>query len=128
MPQRTPTPRRPAVRMLSDAFQAFYEFHQPGYLAYAAAHLSDDEARIAVTHTFSLIAADWPQTVTQPNPAAYAWDLHTHFVTARTGTHNDPQQDTLLLYECLHLTIERIAALTGSEPAAVAALLAAAQR
>ncbi|MFI9780527.1 hypothetical protein ACIHCV_38635 [Streptomyces sp. NPDC051956] len=128
MPQRTPTPHRPAVKMLSDAFHAFYELHQHGYFAYAAAHLSDDEARIAVTHTFSLIAADWPQTVTQPNPAAYAWDLHTHFVTARTGTHNDPQQDTLLLYERLHLTIERIAALTGTEPASVTALLAAAQR
>ncbi|WP_338704000.1 hypothetical protein V2W30_39555 (plasmid) [Streptomyces sp. Q6] len=126
MPRRDPA--RPAVKMLSDAFLAFYELQQPGYLAYAAAHLPADEARIAVAHTFALIAADWPRAVTEPNPAAYAWDLHTHFVTVRTGTSSNPQQDTLLLHERLHLTVARIADLTGSEPAVVTATLAAAHR
>lgn len=127
MPRRDPA--RPAVKMLSDAFQAFCELHRPGYLAYAEARLPAEEAQLAVAHIFALIAADWPRAVTKPNPAAYAWDLHTRFVTARTGgTRRDPRQDTLLLYERLHLTVERIAALTGSEPAAVTATLAAAQR
>ncbi|MEU7647294.1 hypothetical protein [Streptomyces huasconensis] len=121
--------RRPAKpHMLSAAFRAFYEQHRAGYFAYAAARLPDEEARIAVAHTFALIAANWPTAVTRPNPAAYAWNLHTHYVTARTGTSTSHEQDTALMYERLHLTIDRIATLTGTEPAAVTARLATARR
>lgn len=114
--------------ILSAAFRAFYEQHRTGYFAYAAARLSDEEARVAVAHTFALIAADWPTAVTRPNPAAYAWSLHTHYVTARTGTSTSREQDTALMYDCLHLTIDRIATLTGTEPATVTARLATARR
>ncbi|WPO76224.1 hypothetical protein [Streptomyces sp. KN37] len=84
------------------------------------------EARVAVAHTFALIAADWPAAVARPNPAAYAWNLHTHYVTARTST--SQEQDTAPMYDRLHLTIDRIATLTGTEPAAVTARLATARR
>ncbi|MEU1129554.1 hypothetical protein ABZ383_06755 [Streptomyces sp. NPDC005900] len=119
-------PVKPA--MLSTAFRAFYEQHRPGYFAYAAARLPDGEAHVAVAHTFALIAADWPTAVTRPSPAAYAWNLHTHYVTSRTGTSTSREQDTALMHDHLHLTIDRIATLTGTEPATVAARLATARR
>ncbi|MFG3370358.1 hypothetical protein ACGF0K_36080 [Streptomyces sp. NPDC048156] len=122
--RRTATP----TIMLSAAFRAFCDLHRAGYFAYAAARLSRDEAKVAVAHTFALIAGDWPTAVNRPNPAAYAWHLHTRYVTSCTGKTTSREQDAALMHDRLNLTVDRIATLTGTEPAAVTAMLAAAHR
>jgi hypothetical protein len=117
---------RHSVTMLSTAFRAFYDLHKPGYLAYAAARLPRDEAVLAVAHTFGLIAADWSSAVARRNPAAYAWQLHTRYVSAVTGAPCTRADEARLLHDGLHLTVNRIATLTGNDPAAVTVLLASA--
>jgi hypothetical protein len=112
----------------STTFRAFYDLLRPGYLTYAVARLPAAEASIAVAHTFGIIASDWSTTVRRPNPAAYAWYLHTHYISRTTGSYISREEEVALMHDVLHLPVHRIATLTGREPAAVAASLGAAHR
>jgi hypothetical protein len=115
--------------LLTISFYAFYDLHHPAYHAYAAAHLSPEEARISVSHLFSLVAHNWPTVVTAPRPSAWAWSRHTRTVARRSGRGLlTPAEDVALLHDELLFSIDRVATLTGTDPAAVTALLAAAHR
>ncbi|WLQ53652.1 hypothetical protein P8A21_39545 (plasmid) [Streptomyces poriferorum] len=119
-------PAPPTV--LINAFYAFYDLHRPAYRAYAAACLAPEEAQIAVSHLFDLVASNWTTVVCEPDPAAWAWQRHTHAIARRSGRTLTAAQEALLLHEELRLSIDKIATVTGTEPAAVSTLLAAARR
>lgn len=120
---------RPApTTVLTNSFYAFYDLHRPAYRDYAAARLAPEEATIAVSHLFDLVASHWSTIVREPDPAAWAWERHTQTVARRSGHALTPAQETLLLHEELRLSIERIATVTGTDPAAVSTRLAAARR
>ncbi|MFJ9321734.1 hypothetical protein [Streptomyces globisporus] len=119
---------KPPPAVLTNAFYAFYDLHRPAYYAYAQARLSNEEARIAVAHLFGLVAGRWTSVVNERRPSAWAWERHTQAIARRSGRTTTPDQDVSLLHDHLLLSIGQIAALTGTEPAAVAALLAAADR
>ncbi|MGW8487428.1 hypothetical protein [Streptomyces sp. NPDC055886] len=114
--------------VFTNAFYAFYELHRPAYYAFAAARLSPEEAGVAVSHLFSLVADNWATVVTERRPSAWAWERHTQVIARRSGCTTTPVQDISLLHHQLLLSIGQIAALTGTEAATVAALLAAADR
>jgi len=116
----------PAV--LTTAFYAFCDTHRPVYLAYAAARLEPEDAHLAVACLFDLIASNWSEIVKTPHPAAWAWRQHTHTVARRSGRPTTAADDAALLHERLGLSVDQIATVTGTEPAAVTALLAAARR
>ncbi|MEV7643385.1 hypothetical protein AB0O32_25975 [Streptomyces rubiginosohelvolus] len=116
----------PAV--LTNAFYAFYDLHRPAYYAFAEARLSVEEARVAVAYLFSLVADNWTSVVNERCPSAWAWERHTQVIARRSGRTTTPVQDVSLLHDHLLLSIGQIAALTGTEPATVAVLLAAADR
>lgn len=59
---------------------------------------------------------------------AWSWQRHTQAVARRSGRTLTPVEETLLLHEELRLSIDKIATVTGTEPAAVSTLLAAAAR
>lgn len=116
----------PAV--LTNAFYAFYDLHRPAYAAFAAARLPAEEAQIAVSHLFSLIADNWTTVVTERHPSAWAWERHTQVIARRSGRTTTVVEDISLLHHQLDLGIDQIASLTGTEAATIAALLAAADR
>ncbi|MET9535896.1 hypothetical protein ABZY02_36045, partial [Streptomyces sp. NPDC006649] len=107
---------------------AFYDVHRPAYHAYAAAHLSPEEAQLAVSHLFNLVADNWTTVVCERHPAAWAWGKHTRTVAHRSGRVLIAVEDAFLLHDQLLLSIDQIATMTGTELAAVSALLAAAHR
>ncbi|MEE1735154.1 hypothetical protein PUR49_01130 [Streptomyces sp. BE147] len=117
-------PAPPAV--LTNSFYAFYDLHRPAYHAYAAAHLSPEEARIAVSHLFDLIAGNWTSIASERDPSAWAWEQHTRTIARRSGRTPTAAENTSLLYDQLLLSIDQIATVTGTETATVTALLAAA--
>ncbi|MET9176566.1 hypothetical protein ACNFR7_10475 [Streptomyces sp. RM1] len=121
-----PTPR--AVSVLTTAFYAFYDLHRPAYHAYAAARLPQEEAELAVTQLFNVIASHWTWVITKERPSAWAWEEHTRTVARRTGHTPTPAEDTALLHDDLRLSIDRIATITGTAPGRVTALLAEARR
>lgn len=114
--------------MLTNAFYAFYELHRPAYAAFAAARLPPEEAQIAVSHLFSLVADNWTTVVTERHPSAWAWERHTQVIARRSGRTTTVVEDISLLHHQLLLSVDQIASLTGTEAATVAALLAAADR
>ncbi|MFJ8762721.1 hypothetical protein [Streptomyces cyaneofuscatus] len=114
--------------MIANAFYAFYDLNRPAYQAYAAAHLPPEEAHIAVAATFALIADHWPTVIAERHPTAWAWQHYTRTIARRSGRTSTVAEDVHLLYEQLLLSIDQIATVTGEEPAAVTALLAAAHR
>ncbi|WP_405807815.1 hypothetical protein [Streptomyces sp. NBC_01187] len=116
----------PAV--LTTAFYAFYDLHRPVYHAYAAFHLTPEEAQVAVAHLFDLVASNWSTVVAKPCPAAWAWRRHTRAVAQRSGHPRTAADDAALLHEYLRLSIEKIAFVTGTERATVTALLATSRR
>ncbi|MEU2763227.1 hypothetical protein [Streptomyces sp. NPDC007094] len=116
----------PAV--LTNAFYAFYDLHRPAYYAYAQARLPAEEARVAVAYLFSLVADNWTSVVNERCPSAWAWERHTQVIARRSGRTTTAVQDISLLHDQLLLSVAQIAVLTGTEPATVAALLAAADR
>ncbi|MEU4173547.1 hypothetical protein [Streptomyces sp. NPDC026589] len=116
----------PAV--LTNAFYAFYDLHRPAYAMFAAARLPAEEAQIAVSHLFSLVADNWTTVVTERHPSAWAWERHTKVIARRSGRTTTVVEDISLLHHQLLLSIDQIASLTGTEAATVAALLAAADR
>ncbi|MFJ3594722.1 MULTISPECIES: hypothetical protein [unclassified Streptomyces] len=118
----------PSLTVLTTAFYAFYDLHCPVYRAYAQAHLPPEEAQIAVSHLFNLVADNWTTVVSQRHPSEWAWKQHTHTVARRSGHTLTAAEDASLLYDQLLLTVAQIATVTGTEPAAVTALLAAARR
>ncbi|MET9347750.1 hypothetical protein [Streptomyces termitum] len=109
--------------LLTTAFYAFYDLHRPAYHAYAAARLPPEEASVAVTHLFNLVAGNWTTIVTDPSPSAWAWTRYVRAVARRTGHTTTPAEDADLLHHTLHLSIDKIATITGTEPATVTALL-----
>ncbi|MFF3787722.1 hypothetical protein [Streptomyces sp. NPDC001933] len=116
------------LTVLTNAFYAFYDLHRPAYHAYAAAHLPPEEAQIAVTHLFNLVAGNWTTVVAERCPSAWAWQRHTRAVARRNGRTFTAIEDAHLLHDQLLLSIDQIATVTGTEPATVTALLAAAHR
>lgn len=114
--------------VFTNAFYAFYDLHRPAYYAFAQARLPAEEARVAVAHLFSLVADNWTSVVNERRPSAWAWERHTQVIARRSGRTTTPVQDISLLHDHLLLSIGQIAALTGTEPATVAVLLAAADR
>ncbi len=114
--------------VLTNAFYAFYDLHRPIYHAYATSRLMPEEAQVAVAHLFGLLASNWSDIVKKPCPAAWAWQRHAHSVAQRTGRPHTAADDAVLLHEQLRLSIDQIATVTGTEPATVTALLAAAHR
>ncbi|MEV5659420.1 hypothetical protein [Streptomyces sp. NPDC052291] len=119
---------KPTPTMLTNSFYAFYDLHRPAYRDYAEARLAPEEAQVAVSHLFDLVASHWSTIVREPDPAAWAWERHTQTVARRSGHALTPAEEALLLYEVLRLSIDKIATVTGTEPAAVSTLLAAARR
>ncbi|MGW3521701.1 hypothetical protein [Streptomyces hydrogenans] len=117
--RKTTTP----TALLTTAFYAFYDLHRPAYHAYAAARLTPEEASVAVTHLFNLVAGNWTTVVTDPSPSAWAWTRYVRAVARRTGHITTPAEDADLLHHTLHLSIDKIATITGTEPATVTALL-----
>lgn len=124
----TPADRTRSVKVLATSYYAFYDLHRPTYHAYASAHLSPEEAQIAVVTAFALVAEDWTSIVTEQHPARWAWTQHTRTVARRSGHTPTRVQDACLLHDHLHLTVNQIATTTGQDPAAVTALLAAGDR
>ncbi|WP_203633828.1 hypothetical protein [Streptomyces sp. SID10815] len=118
----------PSARLLTTAFYAFYDLHRPAYHAYAAARLPHEEALISVAQLFDVVASNWTTIVTKPRPSAWAWEEHTRTIARRSGRAATPAEDTALLHDELLLSIDHIATITGTEPATVTALLAAAHR
>lgn len=116
----------PAV--LATAFYAFYDLHRPAYRAYAASRLTSEEAQIAVSHLFGLVASNWTTVVSQRHPSAWAWEQHTRAVARRSGRTLTAIENAALLHDELLLSIDQIATVTGTEPATVSTLLAAARR
>ncbi|MYS33724.1 hypothetical protein K388_07251 [Streptomyces sp. KhCrAH-43] len=119
---------KPAPAVLTNSFYAFYDLHRPAYRDYARARLTPEEAQVAVSHLFDLVASHWSTIVCEPDPAAWAWERHTRTIARRSGRALTPAEEALLLHEKLRLSIDRIATVTGNEPAAVTTLLAAARR
>lgn len=118
----------PAPAVLVNAFYAFYDLHHPAYRAYAAACLTPEEAQIAVAHLFDLVASQWTTIVSEPVPAAWAWKRHAQTVARRSGQNLTAAEEVLILHEELCLSIDKIATVTGTEPATVSTRLAAARR
>ncbi|MEU6363208.1 hypothetical protein [Streptomyces albidoflavus] len=116
------------MKVLATGYYAFYDLHRPTYHAYAAAHLSPEEAQIAVANVFALVAENWTSIVTEQHPARWAWAQHTRTVARRSGHTPTRVQDACLLHDRLHLTVDQIATTTGQDPAAVTTLLAAGDR
>ncbi|MFE3074233.1 hypothetical protein [Streptomyces sp. NPDC059247] len=118
----------PSLPLLTTAFYAFYDLHRPVYHAYAAALLTSEEASLAVTQLFDLVAGNWTTVMTDPSPSAWAWSRHVRTVTRRAGRTTTPAEDAALLHYALHLSIDKIATVTGTEPASVTALLGVCRR
>ncbi|WP_435192308.1 hypothetical protein [Streptomyces sp. bgisy126] len=119
--------KRTAPALLATTFNAFCELHRPIYLAHAHARLPREEARIVIALLFELVADNWITVVADPRPAARVWDMHTQ-VLANRSLPTTPAEDVLLLHDTLHLSIDRIATVTGRDAATIATLLAAARR
>ncbi|MFG2358315.1 hypothetical protein [Streptomyces sp. NPDC048521] len=116
--------RRAVVTTVS---YAFYDLHRPACHAYAAARLTREEAQLSVDQLFDFIASTWSWVMTKQCPSAWAWEKHTRAVAPRAGRTPTPAEDTALLHDDLRLSINRIATITGTDPARVTALLAAAR-
>jgi hypothetical protein len=121
-------PTAPTASVLTTAFYAFYDLHRPAYHAYAAARLPREEAQLSVNQLFDLIASNWTWLMTNQRPSAWAWDRHTRAIARRAGRISTPAEDAALLHDHLRLSIDRIATVTGTDPARVTTLLAAAHR
>lgn len=120
---------RPApATVLANAFYAFYDLHRPAYHAYAEAHLPPEEAQIAVSHLFNLVADNWTTVVSERHPSEWAWKRHASTVARRSGRTLTAAEDASFFHDQLLLNVDQIATVTGSEPATVTALLAAAHR
>ncbi|MFF3505355.1 hypothetical protein [Streptomyces sp. NPDC003247] len=118
----------PTASVLTTAFYAFYDLHREAYHAYAAARLPQEEAQLSVTQLFDLIANNWTWLMTEQRPSAWAWEEHIRAIARRAGRTSTPAEDTALLHDGLRLSIDRIATITGTDPARVTTLLAAARR
>ncbi|MFF8702969.1 hypothetical protein ACF067_28335 [Streptomyces albidoflavus] len=124
----TPADRTKSVKVLANGYYAFYDLHRPTYHAYATAHLSPEEAQIAVANVFALVAENWTSIVTEQHPARWGWTRHTRTVARRSGHIPTRVQDACLLHERLHLAVKQISTTTGQDPANDTTLLAAGER
>ncbi|MFB7301429.1 hypothetical protein ACFCZJ_36785, partial [Streptomyces rubiginosohelvolus] len=87
---------KPPPAVLTNAFYAFYDLHRPAYYAFAQARLPAEEARVAVTHLFSLVADNWTTVVNERRPSAWAWERHTKVIARRSGRTTTPAHDISL--------------------------------
>ncbi|MFB7616845.1 hypothetical protein [Kitasatospora sp. NPDC056181] len=116
--------------------QALYDIHRHRYLDYANLLLAPADAQLALRAAHGYLADEWPHLLGTANPAAHAWQAFRHRVcllaspgSLRPVAHlGSRQQDIVLLHFALSVPAEEIAALTGTEAAAVRAeILAIAQ-
>ncbi|MFE6872279.1 hypothetical protein ACFVFS_37760 [Kitasatospora sp. NPDC057692] len=127
----TPTPVRPGGRPRPPgpaiALTALHDLHHDHYLRYAALLLPTTTARLAVHHAFEELTRRWREVLSHASPAACAWQTVRHRVCTMAGPHllrpvahlAAPDQDVLLLHLVLRLPPAEVAALTGTDPAAV---------
>ncbi|MFJ9692525.1 sigma factor-like helix-turn-helix DNA-binding protein [Kitasatospora sp. NPDC101183] len=122
-----PTPPRALAPRLG--LWALYDLNLPHYLDYAALLLPPGDAPPAVRAAFDDLAAHWLDALATASPAACAWQAVRHRVRTQAGPLHPVahlsarQQDVLLLHLVLDRSCAQIAALTGTEPAAVHAHL-----
>ncbi|MEV7780851.1 sigma factor-like helix-turn-helix DNA-binding protein [Kitasatospora sp. NPDC088351] len=106
---------------------ALHDLHLHNYLRYAALLLTPADAGRAVHDAFDELAGRWPDVLAAASPAACAWQAVRRHVRTLAGPRplhpvahlTDPQQDVLLLHLVLGLPQSEVAAVTGTEPAAV---------
>ncbi|MFJ6621343.1 sigma factor-like helix-turn-helix DNA-binding protein [Kitasatospora sp. NPDC091335] len=132
-------PRRPADPGPALGLRALRDLHQRHYLDYAELLLPPADARLAVHDAFEELGGHWLDALSTASPTACAWQAVRRRVRTLAGPRpfgpvahlTATQQDVLLLHLVLDLPAAEIAALTGTEPAAVHVQLrslAAAQR
>ncbi|MEV7774577.1 sigma factor-like helix-turn-helix DNA-binding protein [Kitasatospora sp. NPDC086791] len=123
-----PTPPRPPVAPgPALGLWALHDLHQRHYLDYAALLLPPDDAPRAVHDAFEELGGHWLDALSTASPAACAWQAVRRRVRTLAGPRpfgpvahlTATQQDVLLLHLVLDLSAEEVAALTGTEPAAV---------
>ncbi|WP_189924287.1 sigma factor-like helix-turn-helix DNA-binding protein [Kitasatospora xanthocidica] len=127
-PSPTPRPRRePAAPGPALGLRALHDLHLRHYLDYAALLLPPADAPLAVRDAFEDLSRHWLDALATTSPAACAWQAVRRRVRALAGPRpfgpvahlTATQQDVLLLHLVLHLSAADIAALIGTEPAAV---------
>jgi hypothetical protein len=112
---------------LPPAFDAFRRLHSGCYLGYAQLHLPANEAVEAVAHTLGHLLTHWPHVVSQPSPAAYAWQQLVAFTASRhhplpLNTSSPQQYDTVILHHGLGYPLKAVADSTGVHPVKAAYL------
>ncbi|MGW0940150.1 hypothetical protein [Streptomyces sp. NPDC002666] len=124
-----PAPDRDDLNIeLPAAFRAFHTLHQPAYRDYAAAHTTPSAAEDVVREAFGTLAAHWSDIMLRPDPNAYAWDLFTGVVRARTQRlrlpANSPlQYEIVVLHHLAGWAPRHIADTTGRDPGKIRYLL-----
>ncbi|MFJ6385103.1 sigma factor-like helix-turn-helix DNA-binding protein [Kitasatospora sp. NPDC092039] len=120
-------PRRSAAPAPALGLWALHDLHLRHYLDYAALLLPPADAPLAVRAAFEELGGHWLDALSTASPAACAWQAVRRRVCTLAGPGPlDPvahltatQQDVLLLHLVLDLSATEVAALTGTEPAAV---------
>ncbi|MGA5823497.1 hypothetical protein ACPC54_37240 [Kitasatospora sp. NPDC094028] len=105
---------------------ALFDLHHHRYHAYADLLLAPDDAHLALRATRGYLEDEWAQAA-RANPAAFAWQALRHRVCLLAGpgplrplVHLGPrQQDIVLLHHALAMRAQEIAAVMGTEAAAV---------
>ncbi|MGW7449385.1 sigma factor-like helix-turn-helix DNA-binding protein, partial [Kitasatospora sp. NPDC054795] len=123
-----PTPRRrSAAPGPALGLWALHDLHLRHYLDYAELLLPPAAAPLAVRSAFEELGGHWLDALSTASPAACAWQAVRRRVCTLAGPRplgpvahlTAAQQDVLLLHLVLDLSAAEIAALTGTEPAAV---------
>ncbi|MFE4974322.1 sigma factor-like helix-turn-helix DNA-binding protein [Kitasatospora sp. NPDC056651] len=120
-------PHHPPVPAPALGLWALHDLHRRHYLDYAALLLPPADAPRAVRDAFEELGGHWLDALATASPTACAWQAVSHRVRALAGPRpfhsvahlTAAQQDVLLLHLVLDLSAAEVAALTGTEPAAV---------
>ncbi|WP_030242684.1 hypothetical protein [Streptomyces sp. NRRL S-350] len=123
----TPPRRHPAAPGPTLGLWALHDLHLRHYLDYAALLLPPADAPRAVHDAFEELSGHWLDALATTSPAACAWQAVRRRVRTLAGpgpfgpvAHlTAAQQDVLLLHLVLDLSAAQVAALIGTEPAAV---------
>ncbi|MFJ6140509.1 sigma factor-like helix-turn-helix DNA-binding protein [Kitasatospora sp. NPDC092286] len=114
--------RSPALDLI-----ALRDLHHDGYLRYAALLLPSAVAPLTIHDAFEDLARCWREVLSTASPTACAWQAVRQRVCTVAGPRllgpvshlTAPEQDVLLLHLVLRLPQAEVAALTGTDPAAV---------
>ncbi|MER7765791.1 hypothetical protein [Kitasatospora sp. NPDC096140] len=120
-------PRTAAARGPTLGLWALHDLHLRHYLDYTALILPAADAQLVVRDAFEELGGHWLDALATASPAACAWQAVRRRVRTLAGPRpfgpvahlTAAQQDVLLLHLVLDLTAVQVAALTGTEPAAV---------